>query len=76
MTRYRDDMPANERDALLAECDALDAAYAGAAAHDEATRAAAAAAAGREPDAEELDAAVESSLDYFNRYIAGDRRTS
>lgn len=65
---YRENMTAEDRAALLADCDALDLAYASAAEAD------APQAAIDATHPEELDAAVEQSGDYFNRYIAGDRR--
>jgi hypothetical protein len=69
MRHYRDTMTSEETAALLAESDALDAAYAAAAALD-----AAEAAAQAPVDPEEAAAAEEQSLDYFNRFVAGDRR--
>jgi hypothetical protein len=59
--------PRQGRKKLMAEIEQLDAAYAAI----DVERAANAP--GDEAEAEEAEAAEEQSLDYFNRYIAGDR---
>jgi hypothetical protein len=65
--KYRDNMTPEEAAQLLAECEAQDAAYKQAAEVDAAN------AAKYPENAEEADATEEQSLQYFNRYIAGDR---
>ena len=69
MTRmkYRDNMTPKEIEQLLADTATLDAAYADADFE-------AANSANESADAEEIEAAHEQSLDYFNQYIAGDRK--
>ena len=59
--RYRDDMSDVEKNLMLASIASLDAAYASAADYDAANSA---------PDDGDAE---ESTLGYFNRYIAGDR---
>ena len=71
--RYSPDMTPAEQALLLAECDALDAAYASAAVADAASAEATAVGVGPETLAEELDAAYEQSGEHFERYVAGDR---
>ena len=66
LKKYHDQMTTDDTTALLAECDALDAAYRGAADAD------AAQAAIDADHAEEVAAAEEQSL-LFQRFIAGDR---
>lgn len=58
--KYRDDMTQEECDALLKEIERLDAIY------DNVSY--------NQPATPEMWAAYEQSLEYFNRYIAGDRR--
>jgi hypothetical protein len=65
--KYRDNMTPEETAQLLADTAALDAAYADADFE-------AANSANESADAEEIEAAHEQSLDYFNHYIAGDRK--
>ena len=65
--KYRDNMTPEETAKLLAEIEAQDQAYAEVAAHE------AAYAPKNAEEADEAAAAWEGSLDYFNRYIAGDR---
>lgn len=72
--QYRDDMSDEEEKQLLAEIDALDTAYAEAAAIDAAQEAKDDALLGKEEADERRNAAWEASLEYFNRYIAGDRK--
>lgn len=67
MRRYRDNMTPEDTAALLAEVEALDAAYAAAEEMDAANTPR------TEDEWEEAAAADEQSLDYFNRYVAGDR---
>ena len=58
--KHRDDMTQAECDALLKEIQRLDALYDNVPCD--------------QPTTPEMQAAYEQSLEYFNRYIAGDRK--